>query len=301
MHDTDAKPWLGMLFGLVAVLIWAGWISATRFAMTESVHPLVLAAMRNGLPALILAPVWLKRGIVPKGAWLPGVLLMTLGWGLPFTIMVSIGLTSVPASLFGPLVPGLAPLIVAGMAWALFASRPGRGAVLGLCLMALALTAVLGQWIAEGDWAQMQGAPFLLLASCGISLYTVMLPRTGLSPVEGTAYIGLYSLPLLAVGLALQPDAFDGLGAEDLAFHALTQGILTGLIAVLAYGMAVRHLGAVRGSTANALVPVGAALTGMAVLAEHLTWIDWVAVSASSLGVAAVNGAFDRILGSRRA
>jgi len=301
LTQSDIKPWLGYLGGATAVAIWAGWISATRFAMTEEVHPLVLAIMRNGLPALLLAPVWLRRGIVPKGASLPAIVMMTLGWGAPFTIFVSLGLTTVPASLFGPLVPGLAALLVAGLAWGLFGARPRIGAVLGLGLMALALSAVLGQWIGEARWAEMQGAPWLLMASLGISIFTIMLPRSGLTPVEGTAYITLYSLPLLVLGLALQPHAFDGLSWGQIGFHALTQGVLTGLIAVYAYGMAVRHLGAMRGSTANALVPVCAALIGMAALGEQPSPIDWVAVTASSLGVAAVNGAFDGLLRRRRA
>ena len=301
MTEDGRKPWLGLLGGAVAVLIWAGWISATRQSMVERHDPLVLALFRNGLPALILAPVWLRRGLVPKGARIWPIILMTLGWGTPFTLFVGAGLAHVPASLFGPLVPGLAPILVAGLGWAIFAERPGRGAALGLGLIALAFAGVMGQWLAEGNWAEMQGVPFLLMASLGISIFTVMLPRSGLNPVEGTAYICLYSLPLLAIGFALRPGAFAGLDATDLAVHALVQGLLTGLCAVLAYGMAIRHLGALRGSTANALVPVCAALTAMALLGETPTWIDWVAVAAASLGVAAVNGVFDPLIGGRRA
>lgn len=295
----DGNLWLGLAAGAVAVTIWAGWIVATRFAMTERVDPIVLAVFRNGLPAVILAPVWWRRGIVPRGADLGAILWMTLGWGMLFTLAVGAGLQSVPASLFGPLVPGLAPLIVAGLGWALFARVPGRGAALGLALMAVALACVLGQWLAAGRWDEMAGLPWLLAASLGISLFTVNLPRSGLNPVEGVAYICLYSVPFMAIVLAFRPHAFAGLDAEDLVFHALVQGVLTGLIAVLAYGMAIRHLGPLRGSTANALVPVCAALTAMLLLGEHLTPLDWVAVACSSLGVAAVNGAFDRWLGRR--
>ena len=75
-------------------------------------------------------------------------------------------------------------------------------------------------------------------------------------------------------------------------FHLLTQGLITGIGAVLAYGLAIRHLGAVRASTANALVPVCAALLGLAVLGEHISALDWIAVAAASLGVAVVNGLF---------
>ncbi|MEM6661343.1 MAG: DMT family transporter [Pseudomonadota bacterium] len=299
MTTSATNPLIGMLGGLVAVLIWGGWIAATRDAMSGTTDALVLAMMRAGLPALILAPVWLRRGIIPKGAHLPSILWMTIGWGAPFTLFVGEGLKTVPASLFGPLVPGMAPLVVAGLAWAFFANRPGRGVELGLALIAVALIAVSGQWIAEGNWAEMRGWPYLAMACLGISVFTVNLPRSGLNPVEGTAYICLYSVPILALFLLLRPDAFAGETLESLAWHGLVQGVITGLCAVLAYGLAIRHLGAVRGSTANALVPVCAAITGMVFLGESLTWIDWVAIGASSLGVAAVNGAFDGVIGGR--
>ena len=55
----------------VAVAIWAGWISATRFAVSDPgtrVDPLILAICRAGLPALVLAPVVLRRGRLPDRA-----------------------------------------------------------------------------------------------------------------------------------------------------------------------------------------------------------------------------------------
>ncbi len=295
--QTGEKIWLGLLGGGTAVLIWAGWIAATRWSMVERIDPLVLAICRNGLPALILLPVWWRRGIIPRDANIGAILMMTLGWGMPFTLTVGTGLSSVPASLFGPLVPGLAPLLVAGLGWALFRRVPGRGAALGLLLMAVALTCVLGQWVAAERWAEMGGAPFLLAASLGISIFTVMLPRSGLNPVEGTAYICLYSMPFLALAWVLNPGVFDGMSAGDIGFQALVQGVITGLFAVLAYGLAIRHLGPLRGSTANALVPVCAAITALVLLGESMTMLDWVAVACSSLGVAAVNGVFRRWIG----
>ncbi len=81
-----AKPWLGLLGAAVAVTIWAGWISATRFAVTERVDPLVLSFCRNVVPAVLLLPLILRRGIVPRGASPLAVGLMALGWGTPFVI-----------------------------------------------------------------------------------------------------------------------------------------------------------------------------------------------------------------------
>ncbi len=294
-RSAEARPWVGMLAGAVAVAIWSGWIAATRFAVSDPgarVDPVVLAWCRAGLPALVLAPVIWRRGLVPHGARLWPVILMALGWGAPFTFFVGTGLATVPASLFGPLVPGLAPILVAMLAWGVLGERPGRNLIAGLTLIGGAMMLVLGQWLVRGDVAAMEGVPWLLMAGFGISVYTVMFRLSGLGPLEATAYLSLYSLPVLALWSLFRLDALAEPPLREWGFHLLTQGLITGVLAVLAYGVAVRHLGAVRGSTANALVPVCAALVGVAALGETLTPLDWIAVVAASVGVAVVNGLF---------
>lgn len=297
MQKDPLNPWLGMAAGAVAVLIWAGWITATRFAVGASAtptDPLVLAICRAGLPALVLAPVIWRRGLLPTGTPLTAIVLMALGWGAPFTFFVGTGLATVPASLFGPLVPGMAPIVVTVLAWLVLRDPPSRTFVAGLALIGGAMVAILGQWLWTGNLAALGGAPWLLMACLGISVYTIMFRRSGLTAVEATAYISLYSLPMLAVWAAVHPAGLQGPDAAEWAFHALTQGLITGVGAVLAYGICIRHLGPVRGSTANALVPVCAALSGMLVLGEALTPLDWGAVVAASVGVAVVNGLFAR-------
>ncbi|MFK7942951.1 MAG: DMT family transporter [Paracoccaceae bacterium] len=292
------RPWLGLLGGAVAVLIWSGWIAATRYAVSDgggnATDPLVLAMCRAGLPALVLAPVIFRRGLLPAGARLGPLILMSIGWGAPFTFFVGEGLKNVPASLFGPLVPGMAPIIVTFLAWAIFRDRPTRQFIWGLVLIGGAMAVILGEWLWHSDFAALGGAPFLLMSSLGISVYTVMFRASGLNAVEATAYISLYSIPILLIWFLLTPEAVAGITAAEWGFHAVTQGLLTGVGAVLAYGLAVRHLGAARGSTANALVPVCAALVGTWLLAESLTPLEWGAVVAASLGVAVVNGVFSR-------
>lgn len=281
-----------MLGGLVAVAIWGGWVVATRHAMTEQLSPLAIAIMRYSVPALLLAPLWLRRGPVPRGVPVAAIVLMTIGWGAPFALLTAQGMKTVPAALFGPLVPGLAPILVAGLAWAVDGERPRAESWIGLALLVGALAAILGQWAAEGDIAALGGAPYLLAATCGMAVYAVAFRRSRLGPAEAIAYVGLYSLPVLAVGLAVQPDVFAGIPARQLAWQFFMQGVLAGVVAAFAYGLALRHLGIARGSTANALVPVCAALGGMAILGETLSVLDWLAVAAASLGVAIVNGAF---------
>ncbi|HET7410369.1 MAG TPA: DMT family transporter [Paracoccaceae bacterium] len=289
-----AKPWLGLVAAAVAVTIWAGWISATRLAMVEAVDPLVLAFCRNAVPPLVLLPVILRRGIVPRGASVPAVALMALGWGVPFVLMCSMGLQTVPASLFAPLTPGVAPILVALISAGLMGERLRGEVIAGLVLVALSLALILGDWVLEAELEALSGAPWLLAASLGFAIYTVNYRRSGLTPVEATAYVGLWSLPLVLPLWLARPEAFAGVGAADWALHIVVQGLLAGIVAAVAYALAIRHLGTVRGSMANALMPVAAGLAGIWLLGERLGATEWAAILLASLGVATANGVFRR-------
>jgi drug/metabolite transporter (DMT)-like permease len=180
-----------------------------------------------------------------------------------------------------------------------FGERIGGAVLVGLVLVALSLALIIGQWVVEADAAALAGAPWLLAASLGLATYSVMFRRSGLSPAEATGYVGLWSLPLLLPLALLRPDAFAGLTAGEWGLHLAVQGLLAGVVAALAYAMAIRHLGTVRGSMANAMMPVAAGLGAMWLLHERLSPVDWLAIALASLGVAAANGA-SRVLDRRR-
>jgi drug/metabolite transporter (DMT)-like permease len=171
-------------------------------------------------------------------------------------------------------------------------------AVAGLVLIGLALALIIGQWLVAADAAALAGVPWLLAASLGLATYTVAFRLSRLSPIEAVGYVGLWSMPIVAVLAMLRPHAFSGVDAGAWGFHLLTQGLLSGFVGVLAYGVALRHLGAVRGSMANAMMPVAAGLAGVLVLGERLGPLDWLAIALAALGVAAANGAFRRLRGA---
>ena len=64
-----SRPALGLLAAAAAVTIWAGWIVAVRGAVSgpAGLSPADLALLRYGAPALLLAPVWIRLGPLPRG------------------------------------------------------------------------------------------------------------------------------------------------------------------------------------------------------------------------------------------
>ena len=266
----------------------------TRAAMVDRVDPLMLAFCRVIVPAILLFPVVWRRGIIPRNASIPAVIMMALGWGLPYPLITGFGLQTVPASLFAPLTPGLAPILIALLSVAFLGEHLRGEIIAGLVLIGMSLALVIGNWVLEADHEALRGAVWLIAGSFAFAVYNVNFQRSGLSPVEATAYVALWSLPLVLPFYWLRPEALSGFSAGEWAFHLIVQGLLSGLVAGIAYALAIRHLGTVRGSMVNALMPVISALAGIWILGERLGAAGWAAIVLASLGVAAANGAFRR-------
>jgi len=78
---------------------------------------------------------------------------------------------------------------------------------------------------------------------------------------------------------------------SDIAVQVLWQGLMAGTVAVAAYGVAIRRLGAGNAALAGALVPAGAAVGALLVLGETLDGPTIVGIGLTSTGVLFATGA----------
>lgn len=282
-------PLRGYVGILTATVIWAGWIIATRDAMLSAHAPLDIALFRYGAPALLLAPIWLRKGIFPKGENLWLIAIMTVGWGGPFVILISQGMKTVEASLFGPLVPGLLPLVVALWERGVEGRRLRPGRIVGLCFIAAAVALILAPAALVGDDGLLAGAPWLLAACAGWSAFTIAFRRTGLTGIEAAAYVCLWSAPFLAVAAVIFGTKVPEFSLSEVAWQVFIQALLSGMLAVGAYGYAVKSIGLARASAFTSLVPVLAAVGGWLILGEQVGLAGWVASFCACVGVLLVN------------
>ncbi|MEM7545237.1 MAG: DMT family transporter [Pseudomonadota bacterium] len=292
MTDTTDRP-LSLFWGYVgimtAVIIWAGWIIATREAMLSKHQPLDVALLRYVTPALLLAPIWWRKGVFPKGENIWLLLIMTAGWGGPFVLLISQGMKTVEASLFGPLVPGLLPMVVA--LWEKLVEgrriRPGR--LVGLAFITAAVALILGPAALAGDSDFLWGAPWLLAACAGWSAFTIAYRRTGLTGIEAAAYVCLYSTPFLLLAALTFGTTLDEFTVSEVVWQVIIQGVLSGTVAFGAYGFAIKGLGLARASAFTSLVPVMAAIGGFLILGEVVGIAGWAASACACIGVLLVN------------
>lgn len=291
VKKPPVPAWKGYAAVVFSVVVWAGWIVVTR-AQGSTLAPVDTSILRIIVPALLLSPVWLRRGIVPKGQPQLALWIMTAGWGAPFILLIAKGLETVPAALFGPMVPATLPLLV-GL-WDYFVSGAKvRGVrLIGLGLIAVSIALVVGPAALRGDAGFFTGAPYLVAAACGWAGFTIAYRATTLTGLEATAYMALYSSPFLIVLAAVEGLHLPDLGPGEFAWYFVAHGLLAGVGSVAAYGYAMRVLGVARTSAFASLVPMGAALGGFAVLGEAPALTGWLSVGFACLGVAAVNGVF---------
>ncbi|HEX2553678.1 MAG TPA: DMT family transporter [Microvirga sp.] len=282
------------LAALGTVVIWALWMVGTRHAVTHDLPPSAIGILRFGVPALVLAPFWWRTGLVPRRLP-PLVALGLLGSGAPFFLIVATGMRFAPAADVGPLLPGTMPLFVALIGLVLFGERLGRWRLLGFGLIALGIASIAGRGLLDSAGGAWRGHALLLAGAFLWGLYTHAYRRSGLSPAEGAALVGVWSVILLAPfgAPALAAALAQGL-AGAVVVQALLQGALSGVAAIVLYGFAIDRLGASRAAAVSPLGPVLAALLAIPVLGE---WPDAAAVfglAAATLGVVLASGLLGR-------
>ncbi len=260
---------IGLAAGLAAAAIGASWQVATRFGVTAVFAPIDLAVLRYGVPALVLLPLLLRRGLWPTQApvWL--VAPIVLGAGLPFGLVAMVGAGYAPVAHMGALLPATMPIYTAATAAIALGERPTRRRGAGFVAILIGVLAITGDSLADFGAATWRGDLLFMTAAAIWSVYTVAYRRSGLDPWHSIALISLSSLlaaipiRIWLVGTEL-PDV--PLSAGLLQFAA--QGMLAGLGGTWTFTLAIRHLGAARAALSGALVPVLSTLGGAVLLGE---------------------------------
>jgi drug/metabolite transporter (DMT)-like permease len=88
----------GAAFAVCAMLIWASWGAMTRLAVTTTLSPWDIAALRFGVAGILLAPVLLRRGLALDRLGWPGLVALIVGGGAPYALVAAAGLRFAPAS-----------------------------------------------------------------------------------------------------------------------------------------------------------------------------------------------------------
>lgn len=295
MTTASGSPrnFLGAFSALGVVLIWASWLVSTRHSVGTSLTALDLSLIRYGLPAVVLAPFWLRTGLWPRNVPKLPLVLMVLGSGALFFQVVGFGMRHTPASAAGVLLPGAMPFFTALIGMLVLGERPDNGRKLGMAAILVGGVILLAGSLAghELSWISYVVLPFG--ATCW-AVYTHAFKHSGLNAFEGGALIAVWST---MINLALLP--FFGTGlfdapAGEIGLQILTQGVLSGLVSTILYGWAVRSLGGTQAAAYTAITPVAAALAGGWILGEPVGIAIITAAFVTGAGVLLSTGILSR-------
>ncbi|MDL2402329.1 DMT family transporter [Rhizobium mayense] len=284
---------VGYAGAIVTVLIWANWILATRHTAETQMGTIDLGLIRYGIPALVLSPVWLRTGLVPKGVPPKLLALMICGSGALFFQLTTFAIHSTPAASAGILLGGSMPLATALIGVLLFRERPDITRWLGLGGIVAGVLILL---VRSLSGTEISGVSFTLLPLGALlwAGYTHAFRRSGLNAIQSSAIIAIWSF-LIHVGLALIfGSSLASVPLPEIGLQVVSQGLLSGLAATLAYGLAVQALGGTQAAAFTAITPVLATFGGGLLLGEPIGVAEIAAAVVTGTGVALSTGVLSR-------
>lgn len=266
--STDAHRLSGIASMVLTVCMWAGFALSLRAITTSGLTAGEVAAIRFGVPLLVLAP-WIPRSLRRLRSAPPlAVGAIVVGAGLPYFLVSSWGSSLTSATLTGVIIPGTSPLFVALMGLIVLRER-GRPRVL-IPLIPIVLGVgllVADSWRPGGSLA---GVALLVGAGWIWAVYTLGLRRAGLDPVSATVILCLPNLLLACTGMAVGvlPHNAGVVPVGSVLVFVLVQGVGVGVIASLAYAVAVRRIGANSSAAIGAASPLLVALAAIPLFGE---------------------------------
>ncbi|HYF88060.1 DMT family transporter [Azospirillum sp.] len=256
----------GLAYGLVAALIWGGYVAVSHHGIEAGLDPADLAFLRYSVTGIVLLP-WLLRN---QPASLAG-----LGWGRGMALALFAGplfvLVGAAGFAFAPLAHSaliqLGTVSLMGIVLAALVVRERQSAtrVAGLAVIVTGLAIAAGPGLLGGGSQVWKGD--LLFASAGTmwAAFTVLQRRWQVSPLVATAAVSVLS-GLIYSPLYLASRGLSTLSAADpqvLIQQGLVLGVLSGVVALFAFARAVEYIGPGRASLFPALAPAIAILAGI--------------------------------------
>lgn len=248
----------GIAAGLGAALVWSAFMIFAKSGTTLGLLPQDFAALRFGTAALVMLP-WLLRHdplrLAGVGWRRAGVL--TLLAGPPFILLATGGYAHAPLAHGAVIQPSTIALAAMAAAMVLLKERVSAAKLVGTALIVAGLAVIAGHADAMGGGMVWIGDLMFIAAGLGWTGFTILIKRWELDPLAVTAAVSTLSA-LAIVPAMLIADDFGRIAAlppASFLAQVIVQGLAAGVLAVIAYGVAVQRLGAARAGLFPAIVP----------------------------------------------
>lgn len=288
---------LGLLFGLTTALCGGLYLTFARGGIVGGLGPADLTLCRFGIAGVIMAPVLVRRRFIGIG-WRRAVVLTLFG-GPAFTFLQTEGFRYAPLSHGAVIAPAAVTLISILLAAITLSERLGRMRLAGVALVIVGLGLICAEGISSSSGADLWRGDLLFIAAGAVwAVYTVLLKLWSVDPLHSTAIVNVLGLTLTLSGYLtwVGLDHLAQLDVGALALQAVMQGVVAGVLLLLAYSHTVTLLGPSRAALFPSMVPVISTLLAAPVLDELPTAVQLAGLAVSTLGLVLAVGVAPRWL-----
>jgi drug/metabolite transporter (DMT)-like permease len=263
---------IGIGCAFAVVVLWSSFLVLSRYGATGVLTPFDLAALRFGVAGIIMLPVLVRNGF---GGLRPGqVAAITLSAGPAFALFAYGGFTLAPTAHGGVLITGMLPLFTTLFAVLMIKEKVGPTRIVSLVVILFGMGLMARESLAFTISDQVWGDMLFLGASISWSAYTVFARAWYVTPLQATAIVAVLSMiAYLPVYLVFLPSNLLIAPLGEVILQGTFQGLLSVIVALLAYTRAVAALGPVVTTMMTAAVPGTAALVAVPLLHEPLSTI----------------------------
>ena len=272
MLQDKREFWIGVACAVLVVAAWSGFILLSRAGTLSGMQAFDLVALRFGVAALVMLPVFFYKGRGFGGLNLLQVGALSLTAGIGFASFAMLGFSLAPAAHGAVLMPGSLPFFAAFTCWLLLGERPTARKWLGLGLILIGIvTLATGSFSLDPTGQVWLGDLFFLAGSASWSIYLALTRRWRVSPINGTLAIALGSAALyLPVYVIWLPGSLLDAHWSQWLIHGGYQGLVSVVLNTLLYTRMVSIFGATVSTMITALVPGVASILAVPLLGEPL-------------------------------
>lgn len=285
---TPAHPGrtAGIAAALFAVSVWAAWIPITRLGVHTHLSAWDVAALRFGVAGLVLAPVLLRRWREVPWRRVGPIAGVLAGAGVPYVLFFGSGLKIANSGQGAVLGPGANSALVVLLSTLVLRERPSRLRAIGLAITLTGVAFVILHDVALGG-VRIGGFALVLFASFLWASYTVASRMLHVDPVVNAALVCVMNavlfLPFWLASGGL--DHISATPAGDVWLQAIYQGLVTSVLALIAYAFAVNRLGPSAAAAFTPLSPVMAAVIGWLILGDTVDVATGIGLAMVAAGV----------------
>lgn len=278
---------IGLIAGLSAAAIWGAYLALSRVGVAAGLDGFDIAALRYLVAGPVMLTILLIRrdGARPRMTAIQAITVSLL-LGPPFVLLSVGGYAFAPLAHGSVLVPASLTLGGLSLSRLVLKEKLGSQRMIGVGVILAGLALIVG-WGAGPFGTAIAGDAMFVLAGFLWAAFATLQQRWQLPAMDVTAMVGFAGLIALVPGYLIfrGPDALTSLPPEMLVTQLIVQGLLSGVIAMIAFATSVSLLGAARAATFPALVPGFALLIGLPLTGEALSMLQAFGLLALGLGL----------------